>query len=943
MGYQLPGLGNVSFPGFGGLAKHPTADTGRAKKGKCQRSRDIPCSTSTPSSPSSSSPSVPPRPSCDGFLQKGFLERWRQELRPLLNSIRFVEASSRKTSYDGVSRIGPFQISRQYHQDAWEHSPPIVWSRCRDLNHAENTVIAYWFKYCPEALQRRDFETLATTHKDGVQSMQKEDASSYWNKISHHLKQQKAASKKEITSWNFFSSDKNAKQNASTKLNRKPGPVLSSISTNTMAALSSNSPSINKQQHPLIQTFRPKVFRRTLPMEDKKSSKSVPEPGFPLTQTKPCSMVNEGSNANRRTGTNKSIHQTGFCRLKRDSKSSTFRHAFNMEVCQFSRAERENNAATFVQAIWRMHRAQKYYMQLRDAAILIQKSWRKHCHDRSVCQQWMNVKELIHSSSDSSEGIPSVIETQETQLNSGRSHYKLLYNTDISPKQEDALLTELVSLLNLGSLSPSESCCSFRFPQSFEETTEACTPKMKPDLLDHLSCSLKRIHSSSGKGEEDSYYPSPLKDENVPFTMEASISPLMEKEIMTELAKLSSPSEEYFQEDSYSAVHCLADNDLLLEPIESQMSCNFVKDGIIRKLTYSTTEGREDTMSSKNKDCEQDDVLDRQVEVCIPDYSICGSTQHKKRDIAEEEYLDDISIPLLVDQSPVLISKRRVKYQNPCSRKINKALVCSLSEWQHASGDRCKALEDQQVDPCIMVQFHLGDTESAASKEFTSVRKASNVIEIPSEDQRLIERIVEGNSCWDSFFLDDSNTGQLLETRDVKNSMIYGKAVFQCLSTREEYKQDILLDKYVMQIDASATSNNTNLDSLQRLCILWDKLNIDLLVRSLKFQDLHRRYLKEFDYAKMKDTVQLEIDELEAIPGKPEEESRRRELVLHQRHLIYTSIASSCNGQARQHMYEQWRINENLSGGRLEMIVYELLWIDPLRYQESAELVIKYL
>ena len=34
----------------------------------------------------------------------------------------------------------------------------------RDLNHAENTVIAYWLKYCPEAVERHDFEVLTKVH-----------------------------------------------------------------------------------------------------------------------------------------------------------------------------------------------------------------------------------------------------------------------------------------------------------------------------------------------------------------------------------------------------------------------------------------------------------------------------------------------------------------------------------------------------------------------------------------------------------------------------------------------------------------------------------------------------------------------------------------------------------------------------------------------------------
>ena len=34
----------------------------------------------------------------------------------------------------------------------------------RELDHAENTVVAYWLKYCPGAVEKNDFETLAKVH-----------------------------------------------------------------------------------------------------------------------------------------------------------------------------------------------------------------------------------------------------------------------------------------------------------------------------------------------------------------------------------------------------------------------------------------------------------------------------------------------------------------------------------------------------------------------------------------------------------------------------------------------------------------------------------------------------------------------------------------------------------------------------------------------------------
>eukprot|EP00250_Pteridium_aquilinum_P007944 c17547_g2_i1 orf=2-700(-) len=232
MGYQLPGLGNVAFRGFGALGKQQTRDTTRSKKHKDQGSHVTSSSAlPSPSLPLSFGCSAAARPSSEGRLpERVFLQRWRQELRPLLNSLRFVEASNRESSGDAASCIGPFQISRQYHQDAWKPSPPIAWSRCRDLNHAENTVIAYWLKYCPEAVERHDFETLAKIHKGGPQGLHEEEANYYWIKVSQHLKQEETAgSKKENTAWTFFSHEKRAKQEGSSKVHQKSPHVLSPI------------------------------------------------------------------------------------------------------------------------------------------------------------------------------------------------------------------------------------------------------------------------------------------------------------------------------------------------------------------------------------------------------------------------------------------------------------------------------------------------------------------------------------------------------------------------------------------------------------------------------------------------------------------------------------------------------------------------------------------
>ncbi|EFJ26141.1 hypothetical protein SELMODRAFT_413249 [Selaginella moellendorffii] len=57
----------------------------------------------------------------------------------------------------------------------------------RDLEHAENTVVAYWMRYCSEALTQHDWEILAKIHKGCPQGPQREKTTYYWSKVCRHL------------------------------------------------------------------------------------------------------------------------------------------------------------------------------------------------------------------------------------------------------------------------------------------------------------------------------------------------------------------------------------------------------------------------------------------------------------------------------------------------------------------------------------------------------------------------------------------------------------------------------------------------------------------------------------------------------------------------------------------------------------------------------------
>ncbi|CAI5506741.1 unnamed protein product [Closterium sp. Naga37s-1] len=116
------------------------------------------------------------------------LEVAKRELRPLLNALRFIESSNRVNCPDGDagSSIGPLQISEEYHRDAWGHRAG-RWTACRELAHAEDTVVRYWLRYCPGAIRAHDWELLAKFHNGGPRGTKHSKTRAYWRKVVRDL------------------------------------------------------------------------------------------------------------------------------------------------------------------------------------------------------------------------------------------------------------------------------------------------------------------------------------------------------------------------------------------------------------------------------------------------------------------------------------------------------------------------------------------------------------------------------------------------------------------------------------------------------------------------------------------------------------------------------------------------------------------------------------
>ena len=111
------------------------------------------------------------------------------DLQPLFDAIRHVETGSHPKPAnavgDGGRSLGPYQISRRYWQDS---GVPGRYQSVRQGNYAERVILAYWHRYCPDALARRDYQTLARVHNGGPDGSRQRSTLAYWRKVQARLK-----------------------------------------------------------------------------------------------------------------------------------------------------------------------------------------------------------------------------------------------------------------------------------------------------------------------------------------------------------------------------------------------------------------------------------------------------------------------------------------------------------------------------------------------------------------------------------------------------------------------------------------------------------------------------------------------------------------------------------------------------------------------------------
>jgi hypothetical protein len=82
----------------------------------------------------------------------------------LFAAILAIEGWRGPGTVGGAGEIGPYQITKGYWQDS---GIPGSHLDCESKEYSERVMLAYWKRYCPEALRTQDLATLASVHHWG--------------------------------------------------------------------------------------------------------------------------------------------------------------------------------------------------------------------------------------------------------------------------------------------------------------------------------------------------------------------------------------------------------------------------------------------------------------------------------------------------------------------------------------------------------------------------------------------------------------------------------------------------------------------------------------------------------------------------------------------------------------------------------------------------------
>lgn len=118
------------------------------------------------------------------------------DLEDFFVALAHVESGGDDTAVgDGGASLGRYQIGLAYWRDAWGLDDEPVTDAMReryrrevtDPGTARRTMLAYWRRYCPAALEAGDWATLARVHNGGPRGATKQATEAYAAKVAAKL------------------------------------------------------------------------------------------------------------------------------------------------------------------------------------------------------------------------------------------------------------------------------------------------------------------------------------------------------------------------------------------------------------------------------------------------------------------------------------------------------------------------------------------------------------------------------------------------------------------------------------------------------------------------------------------------------------------------------------------------------------------------------------
>lgn len=105
-----------------------------------------------------------------------------------VRAIHQVESSGRVGAIlgDNGKAYGPLQI----HRACWQDSKikGVYPDDCSSLAYSKRVMAAYLRRYCPQAVEKQDFQTMARIWNGGTQGHKRSATLGYWEKVKKNLK-----------------------------------------------------------------------------------------------------------------------------------------------------------------------------------------------------------------------------------------------------------------------------------------------------------------------------------------------------------------------------------------------------------------------------------------------------------------------------------------------------------------------------------------------------------------------------------------------------------------------------------------------------------------------------------------------------------------------------------------------------------------------------------